>query len=181
MFIKKMSTLLVAATLAVNATGITALAAETETSSQPQAYVVPVTGEHEHVEGHRGQELPNTPVTRGANIPTKTYDLSSEGTYDFWFSAYGTSNTYSAVKVYGVSNSTIWIDADTESGDDSPYGVRVYSQGSDGTVKIGDFNFYTSTDQDYQISVPMVSDRYYYFNIIPGGVYISGDGTWSES
>lgn len=105
MFVKKMGALCVAAVLAVNVFSVTALASET--NSQPQAYLVPATENHESVEGHKGQKLPNTDISRGANIPTETYDLSTEGTYDFWFSAYGTSNTYSAVKVYGVSEYSV--------------------------------------------------------------------------
>jgi len=121
--------------------------------------------------------------TRGANKPSTSsvWNTADNGKYTFEFSAYGTSKCYSNYNFTGTTTAKLFINAGTSNNNTSDYGVRVYKSASGIDSKIADFNRNTGTDTETWISMTNLDeDALYYFVIIPGGVYIDGDGYWKE-
>ena len=118
---------------------------------------------------------------RGSDKPTTSWNLSTQGQYDFDYSVYGNSYCYSGVNITGVTDSVLYVNSSTDDGSVDTYGIEIWKNNLLLDTKIGAHEWSTDTDHEKVIVISnMEQDAKYYFIIVPTGTYLSGWGHWRE-
>lgn len=115
--------------------------------------------------------LNNDAVTYGVSKPNTTYDLASDGAYDFTVTSRLNTTIYSKYIFIG-HNGTLDFSFYDSSDDGKGYTVKVYKKGTfDTTIAT-----YSGADGDsLSFSVAVATDAKVYFAVVPNGTtYITG-------
>lgn len=113
--------------------------------------------------------------------PSASWNISTEGQYDFEYSVYGLKHCYSAYNITGVTESVLFVNSATDDGSTSSYGIEIYKNKTLLDTKISSHTWDTDTDHTKQIRITnMDEDAKYYFKIVPTGEYLSGWGYWKK-
>ena len=109
-------------------------------------------------------------VTCGTSKPSKTHDLSSEGSYDFTVTSRLNTTIYSNFIFVGHGGKIHFYFNDTST-DTKGYTVKVYSKG-----KLTAIATYSGSDDDtLSFTLSVDKDAKIYFAVVPKGTtYISG-------
>lgn len=151
----------------------------TETPTAPDSIeVVP----NEVAEANLPQDLKDALnskfVTCGTSKPSKTYDLSSEGTYSFPVDSVLNTTIYSKYIFVG-HNGTLYFSFNDHSNDGNGYTVKVYKKGLV-TTTIATYN--GADDDTLSFSLSVATDAKVYFAVIPKGTtHISGTLSGGEA
>lgn len=121
----------------------------------------------------------SNPLLRDGYKPTTTWDISTEGQYNFEYSVYLNNTCYSGHNFTGVTSAVLFVNSESDTGVASNYTIKIYKNNFSiiPDTLIGSHVWSTDTDHTKQINISnMDKNAKYYFKIVPSNTYLSGWG-----